>query len=233
MATARRHFDANYRETAKLKNGVSIVLRLVQPEDKDMLVRGLERLSPRSRYLRFFTNKQRLTPAELQYLTEVDGENHFALGAERPLPDGTEEGVGIARFVRRSDDPTVAEAAIVVTDDYHHNGLGRLLFLRLVAAARERGVERFRSEVLAENKAMRAIIHKLAPGAHEELKDGVITVDAVLPTVEAQVPPETPSARGTHYRLLALVAEDAVKVRPPSSDPFGARSDGDGEDDDE
>ena len=225
MATAQRHFNASYQETAELNNGVAVVLRLVQPEDKDMLVRGLDRLSPRSRYLRFFTNKQRLTPAELQYLTEVDGENHFALGATRPLPDGTEEGVGIARFVRRQDDLKVAEAAIVVTDDFHHNGLGRLLFLRLVAAARERGIERFRSEVLAENKAMRAIVHKLATGAHEQLKDGVITVDADLPTVEAEVPADTPSARGTHYRLLALVAEDALKVRPPSSDPFGTPHD--------
>ena len=47
-----------------------------------------------------------------------------------------ETGVGVARFVRAADDPTVAEAAIAVSDEMQHKGLGRQLTLTLARAAR-------------------------------------------------------------------------------------------------
>src|SRR6266568_8681079 len=74
-------FDGRYRETALLRDGSRVVLRLVRPDDKALLRRGFERLSPESRYRRFMSAKSQLTDAELAYLTEVDGWSHFALGA--------------------------------------------------------------------------------------------------------------------------------------------------------
>src|SRR5207244_92171 len=112
--------------------------------------RGFAGLSAESRYRRFFSAKDRLSEAELRYLTEVDGVDHFALGA---LHDG--EGAGVARFVRLRDRPDTAEAAIVVVDERQGCGLGRLLLTRLTEAARERGITRFRSDVLARNQAAR------------------------------------------------------------------------------
>lgn len=230
MAPPERHFDLEYRESASLEDGTALLLRVVRPEDKAMLVRGLDRLSPRSRYLRFFTNKARLTEPELRYLTEMDGENHFAIGAARIHPDGTEDGIGIARFVRDKDEHEVAEAAIVVVDDFQNQGLGRLLYLRLTAAARERGVRRFRSQVLSENRPMRAIIRDLTPHAQEHASGNIVTVDAEVPEVHPTVSSDTPSARGPHYRLLTLAAEDAVKIKPPASGHEPASKDSDEQD---
>jgi GNAT superfamily N-acetyltransferase len=181
MVPAARAFDRSYRETVVLPSGLSVLLRSILPEDKQTLVRALGRLSPQSRYLRFFTNKSHFTEAELRYLTEVDGENHFAIAAMRLLPDGSEEGLGIARVVRCAGEPTVAEAAVAVIDEVQRQGLGRVLFMRLALAARERGIERIRSEILAENKAIRSIIRQFAPEAHLKHDGYLITVDAPLP----------------------------------------------------
>jgi GNAT superfamily N-acetyltransferase len=211
--TGARFFDASYREEATLADGSKVVLRLVRPSDKEMFVRGLARLSDESRYLRFFTDKRRFTQAELVYLTEVDQERHVALGALRVAEDGSEEGLGVARFVTFADEPDVAEAAVAVIDEMHGKGLGRLLFLRIIAAARERGITRFRAEVLPENTAMRQLCHTLDPQAAERSDGECVVVTLTLPEVAATEAPSAEAGRGPIYRLLRLVAERLVTIR--------------------
>jgi hypothetical protein len=48
-------------------------VRPIAPEDKPLLVAGLQKLSARTVYRRFMSPKTRFTDAELRYLTEVDG----------------------------------------------------------------------------------------------------------------------------------------------------------------
>ena len=115
--------------------------------------------------MRFFTNKSRWNDAELAYLTELDHERHLAIGAGRLDADGNEEGIGVARFVVSPDDPTMAEAAVALLDEVQNVGLGRLLFMRLIAAARERGVERFFAETLPDNFAMQRLWRSFDPGS--------------------------------------------------------------------
>src|SRR4051812_14874359 len=144
-----RVFTADYVEHATLRDGTRVLLRLVTPDDKELLKRGFDGWSHASRYARFFVPKQRLTDDELAYLCEVDQESHFALGAVRE-GDGEPRGLGIARFIRLADvedAPVTAEAAIAVSDEMQGKGLGRLLFQRLVDAAGERGIAQFRCEV--------------------------------------------------------------------------------------
>jgi GNAT superfamily N-acetyltransferase len=220
----KRWFDPEYRETAVLRDGSRVLLRLVRPDDAPLLVRGFERLSPESRYRRFFTDKPRLSTAELRYLCDVDQERHFALGAVRTCDDGNEEGVGIARFVAFDDDALVAEPAVVVLDEMQGMGLGRLLFLRLVAAARERGIVFFRSEVLAGNTAMRGMLHEIAPDAAELSEGDIVVVKHALPPVEPTAPP-VDGAHGPLYRLLAMAAERLVRVRQALAERLRALQD--------
>src|SRR6185369_4459759 len=103
-------------------------------------------------------------PADLDYLTHLDGERHFALGAiTAPDEGGGLRGLGVARFVRVAARPEAAEPAITVVDEAQGKGLGRLLLARLTAAAVERGVTTFCFEVLASNEPMRALIENLSP----------------------------------------------------------------------
>ncbi|MBW2459262.1 MAG: GNAT family N-acetyltransferase [Deltaproteobacteria bacterium] len=208
-----RHFDEDYAEQATLTDGTEVHLRLVRPTDKEHLVRGLEAMSAKSRYRRFFTNKERFTGVELAYLTEFDGEDHLAIGAERQLPDGDSQGLGVARFVRDKKRPEVAEAAVAVVDHMHRQGLGRLLFVRLVAAAAERGITRFRADVLADNQAMLQLADQLAPNEIEPEDDDVVVCTMPLPEVGATDSPHTERRHGSTYGLLSLVGRQAVRVR--------------------
>lgn len=206
-----RHFDRDWLESATLRDGTPIVLRLVRPDDKDLLREGFDRLSDESRYARFLSSKSTLTPDELRYLTELDQEDHFALGAIRAPVDGEPPvGLGVARFIRMPESSTIAEAAIAVADDAQGKGLGRLLFLRLCAAAAERGIERFHCELLGSNIGMKALLDTVSPERHVEVGNGVLTMELVLPHV-TPTEPATAAPEGAMYRLFRAAAQNAVE----------------------
>lgn len=202
-----RYFTLDYREPVVLRDGTRALLRLLRPDDKPLLRAGFAKLSDDSRYARFFAAKTQLTDRELDYLCNIDQERHFALGA---LDEATGSGLGIARFIVL-DTPDLAEAAVTITDDAQGKGLGRLLFLRLCAAATERGVTRFRCDVLATNNAMAGLIDAVAPDRHVETADGVMTIDLAVPAI-APTEPATTQPTGGMYRLLRAVAERIVSI---------------------
>jgi GNAT superfamily N-acetyltransferase len=115
-------------------------------------------------------------------LCNVDQFDHFAIGA-LSVADG--RGLGIARFIRLAD-PGVAEAAVAVADEAQGQGLGRMLFERLVGAAAERGITRFRCEVLGSNATMQQLIEGIAPEHKTEVSSGVMSIDLELPHTDAR-----------------------------------------------
>jgi GNAT superfamily N-acetyltransferase len=134
-----------------LADGSGVSIRSIRPSDKAELQAGLGRLSERSRYMRFLTPKERFSAAELRYLTEVDGVGHYAIVAT-PLDDPGRI-VAVGRWVRLSEQPDTAEAAIVVADGLQRNGLGRELSRRLADAAARRGIRRFTATIHGTNVA--------------------------------------------------------------------------------
>ncbi len=206
-------FDDDYLEEVVLAGGMRVWLRLVRPEDKQLLLDGFRRLSPESRYRRFLSAKNDLSEQELRYLTEIDGRRHFAIGAVQRTPAG-EVGCGIARFIACDDDPEAAEAAIAVVDAAQGLGLGRVLLERLAMAARERGFTTFRCDVLADNDRMRALLHDVAPNVRETEEGGIVTVELPLPVEQ----PRPGWFRETAlYRFLIQAARGAVNIRGGSS----------------
>lgn len=210
--TGPRFFTLDYVEHAVLRNGTRVRIRLVRPDDKDVLRAGFERLSPESRYTRFLASKSSLSDDELRYLCEIDQENHFAIGAVVDSDaDAVPVGLGVARFIRLPDRHNTAEAAIAVVDDMQHQGLGRLLFLRLAAAAAERGIERFRCEVLGSNAKMAALLAQISPDRTVEVGAGVMSIEVALPNVEPTQPSAGAPLHSPIYRLFRAAAQNAVE----------------------
>lgn len=136
-----------------------VTIRPIHPEDRQELYDGFRKLSPASRYQRFFSELNELSTEQLDYLTQVDGVDHVALVAVCAAAGlELERGLGVARFVRLKEEPDVAEVAITVADDAQHKGIGSALLAALIAAARERGIHRFRMQVLAMNAGMIALL---------------------------------------------------------------------------
>jgi acetyltransferase len=79
----------------------------------------------------------------------------------------------VARCVRADSQAESAEFAIVVADEWQGRGLGSLLMLELVAAARARGVRRIEGWVLATNHAMLELMRALGfevGGTHDDAR---------------------------------------------------------------
>jgi len=143
-----------------LGDGTGIEIRPIRPIDKDVIARGWSLVSRETQQRRFLAAKPRLTPADLRYLTEVDGHDHVALIAV--LADRPTHVLGVGRFVRLVDDPEAAEFAIVVGDAFHGQGLGGHLADLLAARAAEVGVKRFTGTVLTENTAAQRLIARIS-----------------------------------------------------------------------
>jgi len=187
---------------------------MVRADDRERLRAGFHKLSPHSRYLRFFTDKPRLTEGELTYLTDVDQERHVAIGAVELDDHGHEtDGVGVARLIRYADRPDTAEAAVAVLDDLHGQGLGWLLLERLITAGVERGVRRVRTEFLEGNQPMRSLIEQLGEPVEVAHESGVAAMEFELPNALGEsVPGEGAERVRRLAKLLALAAQGLVVV---------------------
>jgi protein lysine acetyltransferase len=169
-----------------LSDGTAVEIRPIRHDDSERLRAAHTRLSPESRYRRFLGAKPILSAGDVKYLVDIDGSDHFALVGT--VPDGGDESiVAVGRFVRLADDPAAAEFAIVVGDSYQRQGLASELLARLAAAARERGVERFRGAILSDNVAIHRLIERLADGEIVVLRRGSVTeVEFPLPAVSVR-----------------------------------------------
>jgi GNAT superfamily N-acetyltransferase len=187
---------------AVLRDGSEVAIRELTAHDAPVLKEAFERLSRESRDLRFLGAKPKLSARELEYLTDVDGHTHEALGA---VDASTGEGVGVARFVRLAPDAPVAEVAVTVVDSWQRRGLGTLLLEQLSERARAEGIERYTALVSGENRAVVGLLDSI--GAH------VLATNAASGTVQYEV--ELPSVGLGHSLRAALRAAASGRMTLP------------------
>jgi hypothetical protein len=146
-------------------------MRPIHSDDKALLQAGVAALSPQSAYGRFLTGKSSLTPAELRYLTEVDGIDHIAL----LVLDGDDGLIAVGRIVRNPERTDTAELAVVVCDAWQRRGVGRVLTRELTLRS---GVDRVSGTMLATNRAALALMRGIGPLEHSAISGGVRDVVA-------------------------------------------------------
>ncbi len=184
----------------ELRDGSRVRLRQGRNADRELLLRGFERLGPESRYMRFLAPMPELTEEMVRYLTDVDHHDHEAIIA---IDEQTGEGLGVARYVRSEERPDAAEVAVTVIDDWQGRGLGTRLLELLSARAREEGIRSFTALMLATNEEMMDLFRRLDP---------VKIVDRDTGTVEIEVPiPEIGLAPALR-KLLKISARSDVVV---------------------
>ncbi|HEX7138277.1 MAG TPA: GNAT family N-acetyltransferase [Vicinamibacterales bacterium] len=112
-------------------------------------------LSPRSRYMRFFSPLPTLPDSVVRLLVRVDYYRSLALVAEA-RDEGGAAVIGIASF-GAIDDSNV-EVALVVRDDWQQQRVGTELARRVIDAAESRGFHRFLATFRSENVAIRRLL---------------------------------------------------------------------------
>jgi len=153
----------------QLADGRDICIRTMGPDDEERLRGGIARMSPRSRYLRFFSGGASPPDWVIERLLDVDGVLHLAWGAIDMSQPG-EPVMGAVHAMRPSAGEREAEFSVGVVDDYHGMGVGRLLAATLLLDAADGQMEAFRAHVLAENEAARGFIRRL--GGRHVAQDG-------------------------------------------------------------
>ncbi len=162
-----------------LRNGQRILVRPLLATDREQLEAGYSKVSPASRRSRFGAAPDRLSPHQLDQLMDLDYDDRFALAAFA-LDEPGEPGVGVARYARSRDEPSAAEAAVLVLDDYQNRGIGSLLLWDLVAVAREHRITTFTATVMWESVPLLGAI-RAAGATVEPAEPGVASVRFRLP----------------------------------------------------
>jgi len=141
-----------------MKDGTRVNLRPIRPEDEPAMVKFHELLSDETVYLRYFHMAKldaRVAHERLVRKCFIDYDREMALVAELSTPESKVPLiVGVGRLSRRSLSQE-AELAVLVADQYQHQGLGGELIARLVKIARVERVKRIVAEFHSENSAIR------------------------------------------------------------------------------
>jgi acetyltransferase len=145
-----------------LKNGDSILIRPIRPEDESRMVAFHQTLSEETVFLRYahlIKLSRRIAHDRLSRICHPDSTEHV-LVAIHASPNNTAEIIAVARL-NQLDDPSEAEFAILVSDRFQHQGLGTELLHHLIAIARDHNMHRIFGEILPENHGMEHICHHL------------------------------------------------------------------------
>jgi acetyltransferase len=148
-----------------LKNGSEVLIRKAGPEDFRILFSMFRSLSDDTMFRRFLRSQKELTEADAQDMLRLDDGNVTSLIAV-VRRDDIEQAVGEARYVTNSSGE-LAEAAIVIADEWQNLGLATALFADLLADAKRAGLSKLIAYFDSENSS---VIHlgqkfgfKLAP----------------------------------------------------------------------
>jgi GNAT superfamily N-acetyltransferase len=172
--------DGELGVPVELRDGSHVRIRQGHRTDRQLLVRGFERLGPESRYRRFLSPMHALGNRMVRYMTELDHHDHEAMIA---LDERGEEGLGDAFYVRDARRPDTAEVAVTVLDEWQGRGLGTLLLEVLSARALDEGVGRFTALMLARNQAMMDLFERLGQVQVVGRAAGAVEIEVAIPAV--------------------------------------------------
>ncbi|MGC0142460.1 GNAT family N-acetyltransferase [Pseudactinotalea sp. Z1732] len=171
------NYPAHWEADVVLRDGSTMRIRPIRPEDAEALQRFHMSQSERSTYLRFFAPMARLSEEMLARFTQVDHRDRVAL----VLVDG-EAILAVGRFERL--DGGDAEVAFNVADSAQGKGLGSVLLEHLAAAGRELGVRRFVADVLPQNARMLRVFADAGYDVQSTMDDGILAVSFTITSTD-------------------------------------------------
>lgn len=146
-----------------LRDGTPAMIWALLPEDREELARRYDALRPESKFDRFLASVPHLSETMLRHLVdEADGIDHVALVIFVFDEDGDAQAAGVGHLIRYPDDPTAADVAVTVGDEFRGRGVGTALIAELVAQ-RPAGIERLVTSVAASNEASRRMLQRVGP----------------------------------------------------------------------
>jgi RimJ/RimL family protein N-acetyltransferase len=149
----RQHSDI-----LRLRDGQSLTVRFVEPDDAEALQAYFRALTTRSRYNRFFGAMSELPRDLLEHFIHAGEDDRFSVIATMPI-DGRETIVGEARYAFDAEAESF-EFGLSVDDHWQGQGIGSALLGNLQCRAGAFGASRLFGDTLRSNEAMIALARK-------------------------------------------------------------------------
>lgn len=161
------HLEA-YRTT---RTGLKILLRPVKISDEPLLKEFFYDLSDETLYRRFMSMRKDMPHDRLQNFVVIDYTRDMIILAV--LKEEEKETIlGMAQYI--SDEKSLqVEAAIVVKDEFHRQGIGWELVQYLVLLVKRKGLTGVMASVLIENRPMMRLLEKSGFDIEKESIQGV------------------------------------------------------------
>jgi acetyl coenzyme A synthetase (ADP forming)-like protein len=173
---AIRPYPVEYVDTWKMKNGEGVIIRPIRPEDEPLIAEFHETLSDRTVYFRYLSALKlstRIAHERLVRICFIDYARQIALVVVRE-----NRIIAVGRLYKDSQayarGKREAEFALVVSDGFQGQGIGKELLRRLIGIARKEGVETMFGEISAENQTMQAICRSMGFRISRDFEDTTV-----------------------------------------------------------
>ncbi|OCQ99131.1 acetyl CoA synthetase subunit alpha [Nostoc sp. MBR 210] len=161
---AIRPYPTQYIDNWTTKNGMSVTIRPIRPEDEPLMVQFHQTLSEESVYFRYFhliKLSQRITHERLTRICFIDYDREMALVVEHQDSEtGMRQILAVGRLSKLHG-TDAAEFAMIVSDRYQCQGLGTELVRRLLQVGRQEHIGRVTANILSDNYGMQRVCEKL------------------------------------------------------------------------
>jgi len=152
------------------KQDVELIVRPIKPTDEEMLSDMFYDLSDQTIINRFFSMLKSMPHRKLQEFCVIDYESEMSLvvlkgrGPKQRI-------VGVGSY-HQNPSTKRAEIAFLVADDWQGKGIGTFLMKQLVKIARAKHIMGLTAEVMRDNVAMIALMHKSGVPARSVIVNG-------------------------------------------------------------
>lgn len=164
-------YPDQYIDLLKLKDGPTVIIRPIRPEDEPLMEELLKTSSEQTLMMRFFRQISDMSHEQLMRYCQVDYDREMSfVGVIRN--EGREQIIGEAR-ISKLPDLENAEMAVVVGDHWQGQGIGKALLLHCLKIAKELGIKKMWMEILQVNSRMLQRAEKMGFKRFSSDKDSV------------------------------------------------------------
>ncbi|MCZ7549844.1 MAG: bifunctional acetate--CoA ligase family protein/GNAT family N-acetyltransferase [Anaerolineales bacterium] len=170
---AIRPYPNQYVAPWTMKNGREAIIRPIRAEDEMMMLGFHASLSDRTVYLRYLSPMMlsaRTTHERLARITHNDYDREIALVAEIE-ENGERAIVGVARLSKLHGADEDARYAMLISDKYQGQGLGKEMTKRAIQIGRAENIRRIIALMSPDNEAMRRLCEDVGFASFEIVPD--------------------------------------------------------------
>jgi acetyl coenzyme A synthetase (ADP forming)-like protein len=214
MTTTQTTYPAHFESDVVLRNGRTLHLRPIRPEDREKLHAMYAGLSDDSMHLRFFDVRSpeealRYSPPDVDYVRD------FGVVGEM-----SGEIVAVAHYLSLPKRPEIAEVAFAIAERLQNCGVATHLLNKLVVAARQNGIERFEAEVLSENQRMLDVFLGFGFEVKSRSEQGSIHISfPIAATAQAETLAAERSQKAAYASMKAVFEPSSIAVVGASRRP--------------